>query len=95
MKGIITLVTPIIGSVDCVVTPNTSYPNTFEIGSKRIDFSEMLPPCVNLHYEDDWHIIIWIGINPDVEIIFNYNTYKGKLYPTRERTEGLVAEAKD
>lgn len=77
MKQTITLVTATLGSVDVKVN-KAGDPNTFNIGAKRIDFSNILPPCIDIR-EYDFHIILWDGRKMYCEIIIGSSTHKGWL----------------
>lgn len=87
----ITLVSATFGSLDIVVKENLNYPNTFEIGNKRIDFSEILPLGVNLHELEDYHIIIWDGVKAYVNIIVGPTTCTGTINITSPKHEELLA----
>lgn len=92
MKAI-TFVSATLGNLDVVVQEKPNYPNTFKIGNKSIDFSEIVPEYVNLHNLDSYHIIIFDGVEPCVEIIIprEPHNYQGKLSIPSARHEGLVA----
>ena len=85
----ITLVTATLGSLDIVVKENTNYPNTFEIGNKRIDFSQLLPSNMNLHNLDEYHIILWDGTRLHCEIVVGSETIKGDIVLRKTATEEL------
>lgn len=83
----ITFVTSTFGSVDATVDLNPAYENTIEFGSKRLCFDNIIPENVDIRNEN-FHIIIYDGVQPKVEIIVNDSTmYTGKfdtLYPKTE-----------
>ncbi len=87
MKQKITFVTATFGSVDAVVELNSTYENTIEFGSKRLYFDNIVPDTMDIRNEN-FHIIIYDGVQPRVEIIINDSTmYTGKfdtLYPKTE-----------
>ena len=84
MKQKITLVTATFGSVDATVDLNSSYENTIEFGRKRLCFDNIVPETMDIRKEN-FHIIIYDGVRPRVEIIINdSNMYIGHfdtLYP--------------
>ena len=86
----ITLVSATFGSIDVVVRENPNYPNTFQIGSKRIDFSEVLPLDVNLHEFEDYNIVIWDGTRAYVHINVGPNTYTGTINISSPKHEELL-----
>lgn len=87
MKQKITFVTATFGSIDAVVELNPSYENTIEFGRKRLCFDAIIPVHLDIRNEN-FHIIIYDGVQPRVEIIVNgTTTYTGKfdtLYPKTE-----------
>lgn len=85
----VTLVSATFGSIDVVVRENPNYPNTFEIGNKRIDFSEVLPLDVNLHKLEDYSIVIWDGVKAYVHINIGPITYTGNIDITSPKHEEL------
>lgn len=86
----ITLVTATLGSLDIVVKENPTYPNTFEIGNKRIDFSEILPETINLRDCDDYHIIIWDGTKSYINVVLGNTTYTGTIDIRHAATEEIL-----
>lgn len=86
----ITFVSATFGSLDLKVVENPNYPNTFEIGNKRVDFSEILPVGMNIHHYD-YHVIIWDGTKAYVNIIVGPETYTGTINVRKAATEELLA----
>lgn len=90
MEQTITLVTSTLGSVDLKVSPS-GYPNTFNIGAKRIDFSNILPPRVDIR-KCDFHIILWDGRKMYCEIVVGSSTHKGWLIMPAARHEEMYIQ---
>lgn len=90
MKKRITLVSATFGSLDITVKENLNYPNTIEIGDKRIDFSEIVPQNMDIR-EKDYHIIIYDGIKAYCEIIVGNETYTGTIHFSKVKTEEIIA----
>lgn len=90
-QKIITFVSATFGSLYVVAKENSNYPNTFEIGNKRIDFSEILDSNINLHDCENYDIIIWDGIQARVDIIVGPVTYTGTINIRCAPTEELLA----
>lgn len=87
----VTLVSATFGSIDVVVRENPNYPNTFEIGNKRVDFSEVLPLDVNLHEFEDYNIVIWDGVKAYVNINVGPITCTGTININSPKHEELSA----
>lgn len=79
MEKTITFVTATFGSIDCKVNINPTYSNIIEFGNKRLCFEDMLPDDVDLRELDDFHIIIYDGVKPKIEIIIGTKTFKGTV----------------
>lgn len=87
----ITLVSATFGSLNVVVSENPNYANTFEIGNKRIDFSEILPTNMNIH-KHDYHIIILDGVKAYVNIIVDTSEqYNGTINIHSPKHEEILA----
>lgn len=70
MNQKIKLVTATFGCIDVAVIPNHWNPNTYIIGNKNIDFSNMLPSDISLEV-CDFDITIFDGIKPQFEVSIN------------------------
>ena len=91
MEKIITFVTATFGSIDCKVNINPNYSNTIELGNKRLCFDDILPYNVELREIDDFHIIIYDGIRPKIDIIIGTKTFTGTIQiPSAKHQEILV-----
>ena len=91
MEKTITLVTATFGSIDCKVNINPTYPNTIELGNKRLCFDEILPYHMDLREIDDFHIIIYDGVMPKVNIIIGPSTFRGNIdIPSAKHQEILA-----
>lgn len=87
----VTLVTSTFGNINVVLKENPNFPNTLEIGSKLIDFTDILPLDYDLRKEKEYDVIIWDGMKPYVNIIVGSNTYVGTInIPSVKHEELLV-----
>jgi hypothetical protein len=90
MKQKITFVTSTFGSIDATVELNSWYENTIEFGSKRLCFDKIIPENIDIRNEN-FHIIIYDGVQPRVEIIVNDSTmYTGKFDTMYPKTEEIL-----
>ncbi len=87
----ITFVTATLGSIDCKVKINPNYSNTIQFGNKRLCFDRILPNSVDLRKVDDFHIIIYDGVMPKIEIIIGNKLFTGTInIPSAKHEEVLV-----
>lgn len=91
MKSI-TIVSSTFGNINVKVDENTNYPNTLEIGNKRVDFSDILPETVDLRSIKDYAIIIYDGIYSLVNVIIGSKQYNGKLVITSNKHEEMFVK---
>lgn len=90
MKQKITFVTATFGNIDIPVELNTAYENTIEFGRKRLCFDNIVPETMDIRKEN-FHIIIYDGVQPTVEIIVNDSEmYTGKFDTFYPKTEELL-----
>lgn len=88
----ITIVSSTFGNIDVKVKENQNYPNTLEIGNKRVDFSDILPENIDLRSIKDYSIIIYDGIYSFVDVIIGSKQYTGKLVITSNKHEMMFVE---
>ena len=86
------MVSSTFGSIDVKVNENSYYPNTLEIGNKRVDFSDILPKNIELKNIEEYHIIIFDGIYSLINVIIGSKQYNGKLLINSNKHEMMFVE---